>query len=189
MARLHDPEKALIKAAKEILVENGLDGLNARAVAKRAGCAVGSLYNYFQSMTEIILQINAETLLALKGELKEAVKEKTKEALSRSISRKYIGFAKSNLPFWNLLYEYKMPKDQKLPKWYQQLVEDLFRIVEQALKQHLPKDPKVSNLATRVLWAGVHGILMLEMTGKLDIAQNEPAEVLCDSLFDQYLKS
>lgn len=35
MKRLKDPETALLKAAKEIIIEEGLEGLNARAIAKK----------------------------------------------------------------------------------------------------------------------------------------------------------
>jgi AcrR family transcriptional regulator len=85
--RIQNSEQAFIQAAKDIIVENGLDGLNARAIAKKAGCAIGSLYNYFQNMGDLVLQINAETLLELKKEMQKAVAEKTKKKLSRLISR------------------------------------------------------------------------------------------------------
>lgn len=189
MSRLVDPESALIQAAKELVVMHGMEGLNARAVAAKAGCAVGTLYNYFKNMTDLILMINAETLLALKQELEKAGLKRSRKDLSRSISRTYIFFVKSHLPLWRLLYEYKLPNNQKLPEWYQQLVNDMFSVVENALKPYLSQNLNEAKLAVRVLWAGLHGILMLETTGKLDIAHNESAEALCDSLFDHYLKS
>lgn len=188
MRQLFDPETMIIKAAKEILLSKGIDALSARAIAKKTGCSVGSIYNYYKNMSELVLTINAETLLSLKKELQLAFRETEKVALSRALVRRYLNFAKQNLPFWNLLYEYKIPGNQLLPKWYQKLIDELFDTVEKGLRPHLPQDSKAAILATRVLWAGLHGILMLETTGKLDIAHKEPAEVLCDSLFDHYLK-
>lgn len=189
MGRFTDLEIKLIEAAKDIVVEKGYESLSARAITAKCGCSVGSLYNYYKNISEIILLINSETLNALKKELRDVVKDDTKASLSRMISRTYLTFAKNNLAFWNLLYNYKYPSNQKLPPWYQQQVDDLFNIVDQAIKKHLPKKLRDSRLPARVLWAGIHGILMLELTGKLDIAHNEPAEVLCDSLFDQYLNN
>lgn len=189
MSHLPDRESELIQAAKELVVTQGVEGLNARAVAAKAGCAVGTLYNYFKNMTDLILMINAQTLLAMKQELEKAGLKRARKDLSRSISRTYISFVKSHLPLWKLLYEYQLPNNQKLPEWYQQLIDDIFIVVEKALNPYLSQNPAEAKLAVRVLWAGLHGILILETTGKLDLAHNESAEILCDSLFDHYLKS
>lgn len=188
MGRLTDPKDTLLEAAKNVLIERGLEGLNARAIAQKAGCAVGTLYNHYKNMTEIILTINFQTLSSLKEELQGVFKKKSKEERSTFIYTTYLSFAKRNLPFWNLLYEYKLPSNEKLPGWYQKIVNELFETVEKGLKTNLPKDPYAASLAIGALWAGLQGILMLELTGKLGITSNIPAEALCDSLFDKYLK-
>lgn len=64
-----DPEgrrRAIILAAAEIIVEHGTPALTHRAVAKRAGVAVGSTTAYFASLDD--LRASALTLLAEENE-------------------------------------------------------------------------------------------------------------------------
>ena len=182
-------EKVLIDSAKKIIFQHGLSGLSARAVAAASGCSVGTLYNYFRNMDDLIIRINAGTLLALKEALlvvsHSAPIDKT---LGKVITKRYLGFVKENQAYWNLIYDYKLPKGQELPEWYQKLVDDIFNIMQEALKPLLSNDPIAAYRATRVLWAGFHGIFMLEITGKLNIAHKESSEDLCESLFDNYLR-
>lgn len=49
--------EAILAAAAEILREQGADGLNMREVAARCGIAVGSVYNYFPSKSDLALAV------------------------------------------------------------------------------------------------------------------------------------
>ena len=46
----------ILKACREIVAEQGLAAVNMRAVAKRCGIALGSLYYYFPSKDELVLE-------------------------------------------------------------------------------------------------------------------------------------
>ncbi|MDD3409947.1 MAG: TetR/AcrR family transcriptional regulator [Eubacteriales bacterium] len=45
----------ILLACRELVSENGLSALNMRAVAQRCGVALGSLYNYFPSKSDLTL--------------------------------------------------------------------------------------------------------------------------------------
>lgn len=47
----------LLKYAKEIVVENGIDKLNIRYLAQKSGIATGSVYNYFPSKADLIFSL------------------------------------------------------------------------------------------------------------------------------------
>ncbi len=44
----------ILSASKQLVMEKGLYAINMRMVAERCGIAVGSVYNYFPSKTDLI---------------------------------------------------------------------------------------------------------------------------------------
>ncbi len=184
--RIDKPEEKLIEAATSIIEMEGLDYLSARAVSFKANCSVGTLYNYFKDMNELVLKINGRTLLKLKDAILRAIlRVQDKKALGKALAKEYLGFAESNLPFWNLLFHYKLPKGQVLPLWYKTIIDENFKLLESALIPHV--GVKNVHKASRVLWGACHGIILLSMGGKLEVASPDTAELLCESLFENYL--
>jgi AcrR family transcriptional regulator len=55
----------LVSAAGAIVAENGLDGLTMGAVAKRVGCAVGTIYTYFSSKSALLASLQFEAIRVL----------------------------------------------------------------------------------------------------------------------------
>ncbi len=47
----------LLKCAKEIVSEHGIDKLNIRSLAQKSGIATGSVYNYFPSKSDLIFSL------------------------------------------------------------------------------------------------------------------------------------
>ena len=62
--------ESLLKAAQEILLEDGYDALNSNAVAERAGLTPPSFYRYF-SDKHMLLKVLAQRLLDAQDELAE----------------------------------------------------------------------------------------------------------------------
>src|SRR4051794_8774796 len=58
---------ALVAAAERAIMQQGLAGLRARALAEEVGCAVGAIYNVVKDLDELVLLVNAKTLAALKN--------------------------------------------------------------------------------------------------------------------------
>ena len=52
----------ILTVAEEIVSQDGLSALQARRVASEAGCSVGSIYNAFGDLDELILAVNEATL-------------------------------------------------------------------------------------------------------------------------------
>lgn len=185
--KVRNLEFDLIEAATSIVEVDGHESLSVRNISAKVGCSVGTVYNYFRDMNELILKINAKTLLKLQDAMRQAVSTKqTKGSLGRTLAKAYLGFALENLSFWNLLFKHKVPVGQTMPLWYVNIIEENFRILESALKPHM--DAKHVRKSSRILWCACHGIVLLSIGGKLDIASPESAEALCESLFENYLK-
>ncbi len=55
MNKIITSQEAILSVGKEIVLENGLQGLNMRVLAKRCGIAIGSIYYYFPTKSDLIV--------------------------------------------------------------------------------------------------------------------------------------
>lgn len=179
----------ILEATKEIIIKKGYKELNIRDIAAAVGCSVGTLYNVFKNIYDIILHINSETLDHLQTRVeKEQLRKKNKASFTKDIGKIYIQFARDNLPIWSLLFEYQHPQDESLPRWYQAKVDHLFSSLESSLAHQFVGDKKKLKRISRSLWAGLHGICVLEVSGKLKTTKSESPEKLWDTLYKIYTK-
>ncbi len=162
--------KHAILSAESRINTHGIHGLNARFIAKEIGCSVGTLYNLFKNIDFLIFAVNLKTLSALESELQQASTSSSKGVQAiHAITNAYINFTLSNPNLWLTLFEHQFANPDDTPQDYYQLRTSLFHILEAQI-QHI--QPKLSQhnvaIEARALWAGVHGICMLNITNKLD---------------------
>lgn len=62
----------LMTAAMEIVAEEGIEGLTMMAVSERVGCAVGTIYTYFDSKSSLIAALEANAIRILLDVLHQA---------------------------------------------------------------------------------------------------------------------
>lgn len=62
----------LIRAAREIIAERGLDGLRVSDVTQRADVAFGTFYNQFKTKDDIIEAVVAETIVGLANSIADS---------------------------------------------------------------------------------------------------------------------
>ena len=178
-----------LQAAEEIASQEGLSGLSARKVAAKIGYTVGTLYLVFRNLDDLILQVNDRTLCQLYQEMERvSATNKTPEACILALSHAYIEFASNNTARWSMIYEHALEDDFVLPAPFQQQVQQMFALVENALRPlGENKSDKEIAQAARALWSGIHGICLLALTRKLDIAGIDSVQDLADTLIINFL--
>jgi AcrR family transcriptional regulator len=188
----HTPQQLrdlILDAAQEIIEVHGLAGLSAREIARRIGYSPGTIYNMFENLDDVVLNVEGRVLDALDKRLTE-IQQEGEQTDSRvvRIAHAYLAFTKEKPRLWNLLFEHHMPAGADLPAWYQQKLEGLMAHVERALAPHFPEGKEADlQRASRVLWAGVHGITSLSTADKLSVVTTETAGRLIDDLVGTYL--
>jgi AcrR family transcriptional regulator len=186
----HTPQQLrelILDAAQEIVEANGLAGLSAREIARRIGYSPGTIYNMFDNLDDVVLNVEARVLDALDKRLADAQQEGEPDRVVR-LAHAYLTFTRERPRLWNLLFEHHLPAGTQLPAWYQQKLEGLMSHIERALAP-LFREGQEADLqrASRVLWAGVHGITSLSTADKLSVVTSETAGRLIDELVDTYL--
>ena len=167
---LEELKTMVLDAAETIVIEEGFPALKVRKIAVDIGYTVGSIYMVFANMADLIIQINARTLDAITEQLEQAhdvSDDKSIEILAMT----YLSYASQNLNRWRNIFEYRLPADIEIPDWYQDKVDNVFATVAARFAELAPELSKDhSKQAACALWAGIHGICMLSLTGILDKA-------------------
>lgn len=188
----HTPQQLsglILDAAQEIIEVNGLAGLSAREIARRIEYSPGTIYNMFQNLDDVVLNVEGRVLDALDQRLAEVLAEPNGTDRVRRLAHAYLAFTQDKPRLWNLLFEHHLPAGTALPAWYQQKLEQLMGRVEESLApMFTPEQQAERQRAARVLWAGVHGITSLSTADKLSVVTTESAGRLIDDLVGTYLK-
>ena len=164
----------LIDAAERTIAEKGLAALKARDLARDAGCAVGTIYNVFEHLDELVLCVGLRTLAMLEAALAEVSPlgghhstEKAADDLVR-LALAYLEFAAKHTVRWRALFEHRMSEARSLPEWFVEQQHRLFVQVERPLAALLPElDQDARRILARTVFSAVHGIVALGLEEKL----------------------
>jgi len=191
-------DKALERAT-QIVTAEGIGALTARKLAGDLGCSVGTLYNLFANLDELILRVNARTLDDLGARLTAVAEGGDVEAGARTtlvaLALAYVDFARAEPQRYGILFEHRMAGGAALPAWYADKVDGLFAIVEAVLRPLLPNGDGTqarapddrTRTAAAVLWSSLHGICTLGLSGRLDQITGATVEAMATDLVDTYL--
>lgn len=160
---------ALVDAACAILSETGVEGVKARAIAKRAGIAVGSVYNLFTDLDDVLRAANARTYDDLYAAEMTALDQAGKDgaappAQMLALALAYLDFVKNNQRRWQGVLAFNRRQTEPPPRWYLEKELGLFQIIERVIAP-LPgaADPVRRRITAHALWASIHGVVTLSI--------------------------
>lgn len=179
-----------VDAAEDLVVREGYGGLTARKVAAQIGYTVGTLYLVFQNLDELVLEVNGRTLDLLHEQLQAVVAGRDSPVVALlALGHAYVRFATAESSRWRLIYQHQLPVDQLVPDWFRAKVMRAFGLVEAQLRRLASDRPEQEvHRAARALWSGVHGVCLLGLEGKLNVAGSDSLQDLVESLVVNYLR-
>lgn len=178
-----------IEAAIRILNEEDAGSLSTRKVAKSIGYTVGTLYLVFKNLDELILQVNAATLDEMQAGLSAVAQDQLDPvSMLKGMALAYLRYAQDHFARWSLLFTHQLPEDEPVPEWLDAKVTAVFEMVKIPLHEIRPDCSEQDCLqAAREIWSGVHGACDLGLKGKLSLGGEFKAELLIESLVENYL--
>ena len=175
-----------LAAARDIAEKEGLRGLKARRIARDIGYTIGTLYNLFEDLDDLIVHLNGRTLDALYEACASVESDDEPEAAARALAECYIRFTRDHPKLWNILFEHHLPDGRELPQWHREKIGRLLGLLERTLAPLFPPGQEAErHHSARVLWSSLHGICSLESTEKL--VKTESVEAMSDTLISNYL--
>lgn len=187
----HSREKLMemaVEAGREIIVTQGYSQFSARKVAAAIGYTVGTVYNVFGTHDDLILHINARTLEIWFNNMQARMVKQKAPPTIESLALYYLEYSAAHYNEWSALFEHTLPAGEPLPEWYAPKLRQFFSVLEELVVPYVGERKKEARRAARVLWAGIHGIAMLSLSGKLDLTDSESAKILAKSFVTYYLK-
>lgn len=178
----------MIKAGFRLIRKEGFASFSARKVAAEVGYTVGSIYHVFGSYDELLLHINAETLVSLQNSVTESLEKGARRDGLQVLAESYYAFAKKEYALWSCLFEYRLSPETEIPDWYQERLRNLFSLIEQQLLPMCDGNRRHCRRHAKILWAGIHGICTLSLSGRLEVVGSDPATRLIETFVSHYSK-
>lgn len=175
-----------IEAALNLIEEEGIANFSARQVAAKIGYTVGTIYNVFGSYDQLLFHVHARTLDHWYDFLQTRLKRGKAEPL-RVLARGYVEYARANYNRWIALFEHHRDISVPVPDWYQERIKRFFAMLEETIPSSAGHDRRKVKRDAQVLWAGIHGISILSLTGRFELVGAEPSDALVNALIDNYL--
>ena len=169
-----------------VLEKQGGNALRIRDLAKGCGCSIGTVYNAFEGMNEIILRLNVRSLNILYGGILEALEKAggLKEAV-RSMGAAYVRFAKEHPYRWKLLFENEWVEG--VPEWYLDEVNMKLRELEAELVRRFYLKMEEAMKLVGFFWAAIHGITSIMLNEKMRVVEGIIKEEDLDAYVDHCL--
>ncbi len=180
---VHD---SLLEAAERAIVEDGVENASLLSIAKRAGVAVGTIYNYFHDRQELFHELfmkrKTELLSQIDGEMKGWARQSFEEQLT--------SFATLLLSHWDARREFMRvvlaseplrlqmmcDKSGRLRAISTEVQARLERVMRTGVREKRLREEDVPLLAT-VFMSILRGILLAGLDEKPGLADSAPRAV------------
>lgn len=166
-----DLRAACLRAARELLEEDGSAGLSLRAVARRAGVSAAAPYRHYADRDALVSAVAAEGYRELAGLLAAAHPAPSTPDELADVAVVYVRFALDHPALFRAMFaepcdptsEERVAATAVISEYVRAIVRDAFPGSEPGA------------LSTTV-WALVHGLAFLLLDGKLDASTPERVE-------------
>ncbi|MET7640664.1 TetR/AcrR family transcriptional regulator [Streptomyces sp. NPDC005438] len=158
-----DLRAACLRAARELLEEDGSAALSMRAVARRAGVSPTAPYRHFPDRRTLVSAVAAEGYRELAGHLAAAHPSPSTPGELAAVAVAYVRFALDHPALFRAMFAEACDPESEERVSATEVLADYVRDV---IRRAFPgADPEA--LWTPV-WALVHGLAFLHLDGKLD---------------------
>lgn len=159
----------LIAAAEHLFAEHGPDGVTMRQLASALGVSPMTPYRYFKDKDAILAAVRASGFARFATALEQASMA-SQDGLQRTqnTGRAYVRFALENQDAYRLMFDFAQPSEKDYPELVEASARSramLIRHAEGLVSTGQARgDPE---MIAHIIWASLHGALVLQMAGKL----------------------
>lgn len=177
-AQKREIRQQIRKAAATLYAENGIANISARAVAEEAGVSVGTLYAYFENLSELMQSLWREPTRRLVNHMEILARDiGCPKARLNALLDAYVNFAVNQQSVFRSAFLYVRPENQSAPKKVPLQDDQFFQLFCQTLRdgqdQDLFRKGEVAQLV-QIIVSAVHGSIALPVNfHRLDLDDTE----------------
>jgi AcrR family transcriptional regulator len=167
--QINESRDRIVRVAERQAVELGMERVSMHSIARALGWSATALYRYFENKDAILAAARTAAFDRLSDRL-EAAMEGPGDIWSRSreVGNAYVDFAFENPEAYRLIFELSQPDAGPYPELDAANARgrmNMIRYVETMVSEgKLDAEPE---LLAYTFWAALHGVISLQMAGKL----------------------
>lgn len=172
-----DLKNALIAAGLQLLIEKGVNGLNLREVARRAGVTHAAPYRHFADKEALIAAIAEDGFQRLGERIRTAHTATTGDAATKltTLGRAYITFALEEPDSFRLMFSHTIAHREQYPALYT-AAKAGFLLLQSIIEEGIAAGIFMcadSMALTKSVWSMVHGLATLLVEGQFPLDHND----------------
>jgi AcrR family transcriptional regulator len=190
-ASLIDIRTRILDAARAIALAEGPQGISARKIAQRVGCSATAIYLYYRNIDDLLHHLRMEGFEVLVRYLQGV--DPALEPIERivALGRQYWRFGREHPNAYELMFLHRFRRVPR-PEVVQREIYALM-LLRDVVKEGLASGALRRDLdlmtTTNALWAEIHGLTSLAVSGRLlQTATGHDEEVL-ETLLDGVRRS
>ncbi|MDP1874453.1 TetR/AcrR family transcriptional regulator [Phenylobacterium sp.] len=161
----------LSSAASALLESEGASALSLRAIARRTGVALGTVYYHYADKHALLAGLAAEGFRDLEQALRAATDARSGRSGIRVAGMAYLSFVNARPALYGLMYEMRdVGRREEVEEAENAAFSELVRAVSQDFDS--AADPEVIRQVAQAIWACARGIAALALArggpGRLD---------------------
>lgn len=176
--------KLILTTARRIVRTDGIDGLRARKIASDVGYTVGTIYQHFGNMDDLVHRMNGETLEMLFVHCSKQPGSGSPRERLFSLAKAFVNFAEMHPNEWEAVISYRYGPEHKWAEDYDEMVNRLLGLLAEATDALYELGNRSDQLLDiRLLWTSMYGIFSLHASGRLgkDVTLDDLVERLIDT--------
>jgi AcrR family transcriptional regulator len=167
--RRKDLATAILGAARALCFAHGAEGISARKIAARVGCSAPTIYLYYRNVDDVLHHLRMEGHALLAAAFIEVDARLPALDRVRAMGRAYYRFGLAQRGYFDLMFALRPTaasrRDVVQREMYTlMLLRDVVKQGVDAGEIRRELDPMVT---TNALWAEIHGVTVLALSGML----------------------
>ncbi|MCE5210948.1 MAG: TetR/AcrR family transcriptional regulator [Deltaproteobacteria bacterium] len=190
----------ILKAALDIIVQEGYPALTMRRIASRIGMTAPNIYNYYKSKDELYICLVIQGFEILQRTL-ISVYEAHEDPFERgaALARAYIDFGFKHSSYYDIMFTYPTPKYndyvgtplEKLSEVEYKMSMDIVTLAINAVKsligEETAKDEQAVQMRFIASWSMLHGMISL-YNSKVVRYTIEDTEAMYEKMITEFLQ-
>jgi AcrR family transcriptional regulator len=176
-----------LEAARQIIREEGPEAMTARRLAKAVGYTPGTIYNLFDSLPDVLWQVNRTHFARIAG-LFSNLPGATPQDRLRALASRYLDLVEAEPTLFRSLFDGPR-KSEEFPDWYMRAIDGLLDLTASELVALAPgMSPTTARREAAAMFAAIQGVAQLRAGGRLDLLTDASAKDLADILLVRVLR-